>query len=231
MAGGRKSSGARGGRVGAERPTKTQASDGEAEGLADSGPSKGSRHSDPGLELAPDTDVGRVALALRLMDSGDIAGARGQLSQVLAPAPDSKQVRRSEAPLSPEREPDPKHFGDDPRQSNSDDDLWALEPERASTDTYSPMDPAAPSDDFPEHTGVDHASKAAFVLARSPAFATQTMAGLLDRQGDHIRADGIRERLDEREQARESKASPRPHVARALETLDSWLRNLQRERP
>lgn len=231
MAGGRKSSGASGGRVGAQRPTKTQASDGEAEDLADSGPSKGSRRSDPGLELAPDTDVGRVALALTLMDSGDIAGARGQLSQVLGPSTDSKQVSRSEAPLSPDGEPDPSHLGHDPQQSNPGDDLGVLESEPASTGVYSPMDAAAPSDDFPEHIGVDRASKAEFVLDRSPAFATQTMAGLLDRQGDHIRADGIRERLDEREQPSESKASPGPQVARALETLDSWLRNLQRERP
>ena len=203
MAGGRESSGAEGGSTVSGQPVVPEASDVEFEPKAESKGRKGRsrqarRLANRGLETALHEEAGPVALALTLLDLGDLEGARSQLAQILAPAEDSDRVTRPKSSMRPERESDP-----------------------------SPTDGATGHRDRGDE----------FLLDRSPVFATQTMAGLLDRQGDHIRADVIRERLAERVRTRESVApaqpvpEPRPQAARVLETLDTWLQNLQRESP
>jgi hypothetical protein len=61
------------------------------------------------------------------------------------------------------------------------------------------------------------------------AFATSTMAELLERQGDLDGARRIREALARREPRRETapRLRPRPDRARVLATLEQWLANVR----
>jgi len=63
------------------------------------------------------------------------------------------------------------------------------------------------------------------------AFATGTMAELLERQGDVEGARRIRESLAHREVRRETppRLRPRPDRARVLATLEQWLGNVRRK--
>jgi hypothetical protein len=72
------------------------------------------------------------------------------------------------------------------------------------------------------------------LLARAEppaAFATGTMAELLERQGDAEGARRIRESLAHREVRRETppRLRPRPDRARVLATLEEWLGNVSRK--
>jgi hypothetical protein len=72
------------------------------------------------------------------------------------------------------------------------------------------------------------------LLARAEppaAFATGTMAELLERQGDAEGARRIRESLAHREVRRENppRLRPRPDRARVLATLEEWLGNVCRK--
>jgi hypothetical protein len=64
-----------------------------------------------------------------------------------------------------------------------------------------------------------------------PAFATGTMAELLERQGDVEGARRIRESLAHRESRRENppRLRSRPDRARVLATLEQWLGNVRRK--
>lgn len=61
------------------------------------------------------------------------------------------------------------------------------------------------------------------------AFATSTMAELLERQGDLDGARRIRDALARREPRREAapRLRPRPDRARVLATLEQWLANVR----
>jgi hypothetical protein len=69
------------------------------------------------------------------------------------------------------------------------------------------------------------------LLGDRAAFATGTMAELLERQGDVEGARRIRESLAHREVRRETppRLRPRPDRARVLATLERWLGNVARK--
>jgi hypothetical protein len=64
-----------------------------------------------------------------------------------------------------------------------------------------------------------------------PAFATSTMAELLERQGDLDGARRIRDSLARRGPRSETRPGParRPERARVVATLERWLANVRRE--
>jgi len=102
-------------------------------------------------------------------------------------------------------------------------ELLAAEPEPLELDPE-PEETCDPADGF---SPSDH-----------PAFATATMAGLLERQGERESAEAIRARLEGGEppwlDAAEvpvdvAPAPPTDRRARVLATLEVWLRNIRRE--
>ena len=168
------------------------------------------------LQAAPDGHPARVALALALMDLSDEIGAREQLSQYLGALLGT--VGMGERPPEPSLERPAEAT-----LAKSLDLPDQMEDETASPVSASRRKPAAGS-----HSG--------FPLDSTSSFTTQTMAGLLDRQGDHKRADVIRERLDERvrQDRGAGEAAPaleeEPDSRRVIETLNAWLHNIDRER-
>lgn len=179
-------------------------------------PDEARRIAKKALQAAPDGHPARVALALALMDLSDETGAREQLSQYLGALVGTAGMgeRPAESSLEPPAEEALAKSSDVPVQ---------MEDEATSPVSASRRKPAAGS-----HSG--------FPLDSNSSFATQTMAGLLDRQGDHKRADVIRERLDDRVRqdggARDAAPSleEEPDSRRVTETLNAWLRNIERER-
>jgi len=153
------------------------------------------------LQTAPDGHPARVALALALMDLSDEIGAREQLRQYLGALVGTIGM------------------GEEPDDSSLEPTLEAASPVSAFS-----RKPASGS-----HSG--------FPLDSASSFTTKTMAGLLDRQGDHKRADVIRERLDERVRQdagvgdrASSSDEEESDSRRVTETLNAWLRNIERGR-
>ncbi len=144
------------------------------------------------LDRAPALHVARVTLALTLLELEETQAASRQLERFLDPlvsqpgpqvegsansARDSNVEQPSVSPLAGLGEawvPEGKAFQSDAERGQ----------EAAGAETVKRSRSRAGSDSV-------------FALGRSSAFATQTMAGLLDRQGDHTRADVIREHLDD----------------------------------
>lgn len=180
------------------------------------------------LAKAADSHPARVALALALMDLDRVEEARHQLLRYLG----SARVDRPESDVTADvpRVTDPASSALSRELSAS----WAGEhafPEN-------PLPPVRESDASQSASGRRSQSgpRGDFPFGATSSFATQTMAGLLDRQGDHKRADVIRESLDERmalPPKREERPAERPESGedqRVVQTLEAWLRNLERER-
>ena len=203
------------------------------------------------LSKAPDSHPARLALALALMDLDDPQAARDQLSQYLG----SILAQRAMRAAGPAVEPAAEDRVEPPSSALSRElsASWAGEPAKPSAE----VSPEASSSDSRD-TGrrSKSPSRKDFPFGTTSSFATQTMAGLLDRQGDHRRADVIRESLDggppheeEPHEAASPKPSPSPspspspapapapkaraeddEAERIVQTLNVWLENIERER-
>jgi len=164
------------------------------------------------LESAAAHPAAHVAYVLALIDSGDLVSAHRALEHaytalggVVEPSEDAREA----APLA----------------ALADDELeYAFDAAEAQRDEMHDANHVAAAtlelveEGTPE--GVDLAS------ADSP-FATETVAGLLERQGQRARADEVRSAARMRGQFREQRLDE-VHRERVVATLTRWLDNLRR---
>jgi hypothetical protein len=210
-----------------------------------------------GLAVRPDDARGRLALGLTLLDLGEAAAARYELERAMGVVAgdelaDPVPERDADVTMAGSLSSDPP-LGDAavpenaaPIEGVADEELdaafegaSALRDEMVDANRIAEQAMRAGQLDEPE----------GFDLESSSSFATETMARLLDAQGDHHGAQAIRERLgrtgqraplDAAEVPAEAGAgravsggvngSRRTPQSRALATLESWLANLQRSR-
>jgi hypothetical protein len=197
-----------------------------------------------GLAVLPDDTRGRLALGLALLDLGETAAARYELERAMG------QVAAEElVGLQPARDPDQTQAGvplelADAREEGLDD-----------AELDAAFDSAEPvRDEMLDATRVAQEAMRAgkldepegFSIDTAPNLASETMARLLEKQGDPGTADAIRERLQSdgpaRLDAAEMPADPASSQSaapaangssvhppdRVLATLEAWLANLQR---
>ena len=153
-----------------------------------------------GLSVKPDAWEGRVALALALLDRGLDVEARSQLERVVNEAAWLHDIALAE--------PGPA-------------------PTLADADFQADEDASFPSDDEPEPLEQTHTSDLSIEGDRVPgAFATETMAGLLERQGDSAGAARIRASIDAPlDVIADEPEAPEAHI---IVELERWLVNAQR---
>ncbi|MEE3326004.1 MAG: hypothetical protein VX252_01555 [Myxococcota bacterium] len=181
------------------------------------------------LAKAPDSHPARIALALALLDLEDPHAARGQLRQYLdslVAKRGTESVKRDElSSLEASTEPAPSALS---RELSA---AWAGE------EALSSGSPEPASETGEVNVDASRRSQARArgesLFGTTSSFATQTMAGLLDRQGDHKRADVIRESLDDRmapeeEKERAADTEEPAEDQRVIQTLQAWLRNVER---
>ena len=164
-----------------------------------------------GLASEPDSTRGRIALALALLDEGDLAAAHSALTDALVGD-------------APPRAPEPMiESGFD---GVDDDEL-----ESAFADAETQEDEMMSANKVVEatlrHEQLD-APEIAFDPAESPTYATASMAELLESQGRGEEASAIRESMEPPEPAAEAPAGDHDRV---VETLSSWLENVRRSVP
>lgn len=166
-----------------------------------------------GLDLKPDAEGGRLVLALCLIDRGQVGEAREELERLaadllaahaLAPPPPS-EVSESEF---------------DAAFADVETDLErVLDPNRVAAEAVSYVDGLADG----------HSEPSLIESLEGSAFATATMAELLERQGDADGAARVRAAV-----ASASRSAPGRSEAdkrnRTIATLQRWLDNLRGER-
>jgi hypothetical protein len=140
-----------------------------------------------GLESAPDDPRGRMALALALIDLGDILEAREQLAGALTGAAATGGTTPSDAPAPP-ADPDEgihEELRDDElerafaaAETNPDD---MMDANRVVEQTLRAADLLTPEPEFD--------------VTNHPTYATESMASLLDEQGQRAEAEALRESL------------------------------------
>jgi hypothetical protein len=172
-----------------------------------------------GLERKPGSLAGTAVLALVLLDRGRAADAREELSRVAADLLAGERIALRPTPRVPPPAPaTPLEF---------DDDVSEDEFERAF---------AGAETDLSQVVDADRVAGEALARAeREPledeapgpgsAFATRTMAELLERQGDARGAQRIRSALPGEPPV------PRRPRERVIATLERWLENLRGSRP
>ena len=174
--------------------------------------------AEAGLTHSPQSERGHIALALALIDLGDLPRARAELARALEAA-------------APAAVPAAEGFADDLADAELDSAFAAAE-----TNPDEMMD----ANRVVERTLEQHADPDGidpdFDLVRRPTYATQTMANLLAGQGRAAEADALRASLAGAAPSAEShegweRAGVGPDHAerlRVLTTLESWLHNLKR---
>jgi hypothetical protein len=185
-----------------------------------------------GLADAPASERGRIALALALLDLGDLGRARAELAMALAMSPTPRAAAvapafhaPADAALDAALEEDELESAFAQAETNPDE---MLDANRVVEKTLRDVEQDASEPDFD--------------VAAHPAYATETMASLLDRQGRRSEADTLRQSLARRAspgagdghalaRAVPAGAGVGPDHARQLRivsTLESWLHNLKR---
>ena len=187
-----------------------------------------------GLAERPDDTQGRLALGLTLLDLGETAAARYELERAMTP------IEGLEA-IGGGRDADATYAGavfgsridavDDEEVEAAFALAEPIEDEMIDANQIAQEAMRASQLDEPE----------GFRVEETPAFATATMARLLDEQGDRAAAEAIRHRLDSSGEftAGELDAAVVPAAvaealgtngfgasSRVLATLESWLDNL-----
>ena len=220
--------------------------------------------AEAGLAAAPHRLAGRVALGLALLDAGEMSQAREILAQVLDPAlaphrrdPDSEGLadHEIEAALAAARPQVEEMLSANRMAEQVLDEHASIEEAAARTQGRASAHQETAS--AQETALVDHRVDEGVgpVASSGGLFRTETMANLLDRQGDSAGADAIRRELaavrnvgdlaDYRHQETASATAisgalegepaekkPSPPVAESakIDTLERWLRNLDRGR-
>jgi len=164
-----------------------------------------------GLARTPRSSEGRAVLLLVLADAGREGEARRQLESWADAA-----LSHATAPpiLLPAADPLTAAVSD----VELEDAFAAAEPDLAEMIT-----PDSIAEEAALHA--DAAPEERSPLVASGAFATRTMADLLERQGDRRGAARIRAALGE------SEAAPAPPTAAAIAALERWLENIRRLQP
>lgn len=185
------------------------------------------RHADAervardGLEKKPGSLEGVLVLALVLMDQGQTDEAREELLRVSAELVSAVDLALPESPGAPQPDSALDFEGDvseaeldvafDGAETDPDE---VLDANRVAQEAIRLGELASPED-----------------VAPSPdsAFATRTMAELLERQGDHAGASRIRTALAA-ESAPPQEGASDGEGERIIATLEGWLANLRGER-
>ena len=160
-----------------------------------------------GLEASPERLGGRVALALCLIDMSELSEASQELARILENVPEVPSGRLSafESPATdhpawarPLARPSPISGSMAPNETPS--ELASEEIDRAFATAAPDPDGMLDAVEAAE-VNLDTVStideRGDFAPASSPVFATETMAGLLERQGDRESAEEIRDELRE----------------------------------
>ncbi len=190
-----------------------------------------------GLERAPDSVAGRVALGLVLLELGDREAVRAELAKIveqLSPLEEIEAQLQTQSPLVA--------TGGPVREAPIADAEIESAFEQAESDPEQMVDVNALAQEAMRREALD-GPEGEFVPKDRPAFATATMADLLEKQGDIERAQAIRASISgdadtevafSGEQAVGSATSPptthpRPSSRdRELSTLEGWLQNIRR---
>ena len=183
-------------------------------------PEQARRLAEAGLMDEPHDFAGRAVLALACLDVGDLSGARRALEPAVARlASAAREPIEVDPPLD-----EPFNVQSDPLEDLAENELENAFAEVASdsvevwtTNRVAEAALRSVEEGVPE--GVDELTD-----PRSP-FATETVATLLERQGDPDRARAIRESLELEVQAASELPDERRHW---IGTLERWLDNLRR---
>lgn len=173
------------------------------------------RVAEAGLDEVPESTTGRVALALTLLDLGEIEAVRDQLTGALRslqvtpsslPEAGSEAVAEPEA-LSDEESAPPPAWADDSAElepsfapaEDPDAGLEDAEIDQAFESAEAQPDEMVDANKVVEQTlrreELDAPEGEFASLSSTPTFATRTVAELLERQGDREGADAIRSSL------------------------------------
>ena len=174
-----------------------------------------------GLDCKPESTEGRLVLALALLDQGRIAEAREELERM------STEVLTTHGVSAQPQ--------DDSVSDAELDDAF----EQAETDTDELIDPnrvaeeAVAHADFHADAGEDlDDGDVASTLEPGSAFATATMAELLERQGDEGGAERIRAALGPADDSSTEEVAADDHdLQHWIDTLERWLSNIRGDRP
>jgi len=177
-----------------------------------------------GLAIRPDDAAGRLALGLTLLDLGEADRARGELERAMAAiAGDELDALAGEPGVASGEAP--AWLSDTPSEGVGDAELdAAFEDAEALCDEI--LDAHQIAEQAIRQDRLD--APEGFTLDTTSTFATETMARLLDTQGDSQGADAIRERIGAGEPTAPPRGATRPD--RVLAVLESWLDNLERNR-
>lgn len=174
--------------------------------------------AEEGLRHQPGLVAGHMAVSLALLDLGRTDELRSRLARVLAEVPDHALATRvrAELPGPPEADVEPLAGIDERELENAFDDAEAERDEMIDANHVAAATLRAVEEEGPE--GVLGSQ------GGSP-FVTETMAGLLEQQGDVEGARAMRRALAPRR--------PEPRLEddrreRVVATLERWLENLRR---
>jgi tetratricopeptide (TPR) repeat protein len=170
-----------------------------------------------GVLRRPELVSGRVALALALLDLGRTEEARAELERALQEVPDHPLALASFA-----------RAGGTALESLADDEIEGAfaEAEAAVGEMVDANEVAA---EALRAADLD-APEGVFPAEPDSPFATQTVAGLLERQGHRAEADALRQELSRRTDPERLAPAPLAEAQRerVIATLERWLDNLRR---
>lgn len=176
-----------------------------------------------GLACVPESEAGRLVLALCLLDQGRIREARNEFGRVteLLLARDGVSVPAQLAETVSESEWDAAF---DAAETDRD---ALIDPNRIAEEAVASVDQSAASG-LPEDAA-GHEEFSNTPLVAGSAFATASMATLLERQGDEASAARIRQELDTLAPSLSSDEKSEEPLRRAywIQELERWLLNLR----
>jgi hypothetical protein len=179
------------------------------------------RLAEAGLVDEPHDFAGRAVLALACLELGDVEGARRALEPAVAGL---SSVAREALDAGPSLENEPFAVQSDPLEDLAENELEhafaQVESEAVEIWTTNRVAEAA-------LRSVEEGRPEGVAPLGEPAspFATETVATLLERQGDPVRARAIRRTLEREVEAASEVPEERK---RWIGTLERWLENLRR---
>jgi hypothetical protein len=176
-----------------------------------------------GLARSPRSLEGRAVLMLVLADAGQADEARRLLESWAGASLDAGYAQRAERERRPSDAP--------PQRDEIAADVSDLELERAFEAAEPELDRMITPDSVAEEAALfaDGPEALRSPLESSGAFATRTMAELLERQGDRRGAARIRAALGDAEPA--EAPQPADSNVHTIAVLERWLENVRRLQP